>query len=159
MDKERFIQLVVSEQESLRRFLLALCCGNACDADDIAQETLLKAYISTGKYKEKERFSSWLITIAHNTFLDHRRRIHPTKGLDAAVKMASTTNADGSFDYQELYAALERLQPKERSVILLHYMQGYSITEISNITNDSPSAIKKQLERGREHLKLKIKER
>ena len=159
MERERFVQLVKVEQESLRRFLFAMCCGNGCDADDIAQETLMKAYLSLDKYKEKDRFGSWLIKIAHNTFLDHRRRNCPMNELDAAERLASMSAADGKFEYQELHLALDKLSPKERSVILLHYMQGYSIAEISEITDDSQSAIKKQLERGREHLKQKMKRR
>ena len=46
MTKEKFIGLVIEEQEPLRRFLLALCKGDAFTADDLAQEALLKAYIS-----------------------------------------------------------------------------------------------------------------
>lgn len=52
MNKEEFISLVKSEQGHLRRFLLALCLGNADEADDIAQEALLKAYLSLDGYTE-----------------------------------------------------------------------------------------------------------
>lgn len=85
MNREEFIKLVSREQESLRRFLLALCCGNREEANDIAQETLVKAYLSVSHYK------------------------------------------------------------------------GYSIKEISVIIDVSVDAVKKQLSRGREQLKLKIK--
>ena len=47
MTREVFIALVEREQEALRGFLLALCCGNKSDADDLAQDALVKAYLSS----------------------------------------------------------------------------------------------------------------
>ena len=50
MTRERFIDLVRVEQESLRRFLLALCGGDASLADDIAQDALVRAYVASGSF-------------------------------------------------------------------------------------------------------------
>ena len=55
MTREQFVRMVKGEQEALRRFLLALCLGNKDEADDIAQETLIKAYISLDDYDERGR--------------------------------------------------------------------------------------------------------
>lgn len=60
------------------------------------------------------------------------------------------------FEYQELYLALDSLSPKERSSILLYYLKGYTIKEISKITDCSEDAVKAHLSRGRKHLKIKI---
>ena len=73
MNREEFIKLVSREQESLRRFLLALCCGNREEANDIAQETLVKAYLSVSHYQDEGKFNAWLYKIAHNTFLDRKK--------------------------------------------------------------------------------------
>lgn len=54
MTREQFIQLVSDEQEALRGFLLALCCGNKDDADDIAQDALVKAYLPRQAIRIKE---------------------------------------------------------------------------------------------------------
>ena len=51
MSPERFIDLVRAEQESLRRFLLALCGGDSFEADDIAQEALIRAYVASGSFR------------------------------------------------------------------------------------------------------------
>jgi RNA polymerase sigma-70 factor (ECF subfamily) len=156
--RDEFENLVQREQKELRRFLLALCSGNRFEADDIAQETLVKAYMSSDGYQEQGRFVAWLYQIAHHTFLDHRRRARPSKDLDDAVPFTDETyNADNSFRYQELYLALEGLPPKERSSILLFYLKGYSIKEISQIIECNEDAVRKQLQRGRDQLRKKIR--
>ena len=71
MTREVFIAHVEREQEALRGFLLALCCGNKSDADDLAQDALVKAYLSLAGYQNKGKFRSWLFKIAYNTFLSH----------------------------------------------------------------------------------------
>ena len=157
MRREDFITLVGNEQKQLRRFLLALCCGNKDEADDIAQESLIKAYLSSGTYREEGKFTTWLYKIAHNTLLDHRKNMRYTEDIDTATTLPdSAFAADRSFEFQELYAAIATLPPKERTSILLFYLKGYSIKEIAGIIDSNADAIKKQLSRGREQLKRKI---
>ena len=74
MTKEKFIELVIEEQEPLRRFLLALCKGDAFTADDLAQEALLKAYISFNKFEGRSKFSTWLFRIAYNCWCNFSRK-------------------------------------------------------------------------------------
>ena len=156
MTREVFIAHVEREQEALRGFLLALCCGNKDDADDLAQDALVKAYVSSAGYQEKGKFRSWLFKIAHNTFLNHKASCRAMDSLDEARTLVSSTAADSSFEHQDLYLALRTLPPKERSAITLFYMNGYSIKDIAVITDTSEDAIKKQLSRGRDKLKAKL---
>lgn len=156
MTRETFIANVEREQEALRGFLLALCCGNKDEADDLAQDALVKAYISSAGYQEKGRFRSWLFKIAHNTFLNHKASCRITESLDEARTLVSNISADTSFAHQDLYLAMRTLPPKERSAITLFYLTGYSIKEIATITDTSEDAVKKQLSRGRDQLKEKL---
>ena len=73
MVRELFILNIEGTQEELRRFLVALCCGDSQLADDIAQETLMKAYLSCDDIKDARKFKAWIFRIAYNTFLDQRR--------------------------------------------------------------------------------------
>jgi RNA polymerase sigma-70 factor (ECF subfamily) len=155
--RHQFIAHVEREQEALRGFLLALCCGNKDEADDLAQDALVKAYLSLAGYRNKGSFRSWLFKIAHNTFLNHRASIRTTETLDEARILISPNAADDSFEHQSLYLALRTLPPKERSAITLYYLSGYSIKEISAITGTSTDAVKKQLSRGRDKLKVIMK--
>lgn len=157
MTREGFIALVEREQEALRGFLLYLCCGNKEEADDIAQDALVKAYLSSAGYQEKGRFRSWLFKIAHNTFLNHKASLRYTESIEEARTLVSNNEADASFEHQDLYLALRTLPPKERSAITLFYLNGYNIKEIAAITEVSEDAVKKQLSRGRDQLKEKLK--
>lgn len=157
MTREVFIALVEREQNALRGFLLALCCGNKSDADDLAQDTLVKAYLSSAGYQNKKYFHSWLFRIAYNTFLNHRASCRTIETLDDARTFVSTNTADKGFDHQNLYLALSILPPKERSAITLYYLNGYDIKEIATITEASVDAVKKQLSRGRDKLKEVLK--
>ena len=157
MTREVFIAHVEREQEALRSFLLALCCGNKGDADDLAQDTLVKAYLSLAGYQDKGKFRSWLFKIAHNTFLNHKASCRTMESIDEARTFIGGTEADSSFEHQDLYLAMRTLPPKERSTITLFYLNGYSIKEIAAITDASQDAVKQQLSRGRDKLKSKIR--
>lgn len=157
MTREVFISHVEREQEALRGFLLALCCGNKSEADDLAQDALVKAYLSCTGYQDKGRFRSWIFKIAHNTFLNHKASLRTTESIDEARTLISSTTTDGSFEHQDLYLALRTLPPKERSAITLFYLSGYSIKEIAKITDTKEDAVKKQLSRGRDKLKERLK--
>ena len=157
MNRETFIAYVEREQEALRGFLLALCCGRKDEADDLAQDALVKAYLSCAGYQDKGKFRSWLFKIAYNTFLNHKasQQTHPQPLPLWRGEEVQVAGEDG--DYQDLYLALGTLPPKERSAITLFYLNGYSIKEIASITETSEDAVKKQLSRGRDKLKERLK--
>jgi RNA polymerase sigma-70 factor (ECF subfamily) len=155
--REIFIAHVEREQEALRSFLLALCCGNKGDADDLAQDALVKAYLASAGYQDKGRFRSWLFKIAHNTFLNHKASLRSTESIDEARTLVSNAASDSGFEHQDLYLALRTLPPKERSAITLFYLNGYKIKEIATITDTSEDAVKKQLSRGRDKLQEQLK--
>jgi RNA polymerase sigma-70 factor (ECF subfamily) len=155
--RDQFITHVEREQEALRSFLLALCCGNKSDADDLAQDALVKAYLSSAGYQDKGRFRSWLFKIAYRTFLNHKASCRSMETLDDARTLISPHAADKSFEHQDLYLALRTLPPKERSAITLYYLSGYDIKDIAAITDTSEDAVKKQLSRGRDKLKARLK--
>ena len=157
MTREEFIAQVEREQEALRGFLLALCCGKKDDADDLAQDALVKAYLSCAGYQDKGRFRSWLFKIAHNTFLNHRASMRTMASIEEARLVVSNTSADSAFQHQDLYLALSTLPPKERSAITLFYLSGYSVKEIAAITETSEDAVKKQLSRGRDKLREELR--
>lgn len=157
MTREEFTNRVKREQKALRGFLLALCCGKMDDADDIAQDACIKAYLASADFSNTEKFRAWLFKIAYNTFLNHKASMRTFNSLDEAKGLLSDCAADAHYQYQELYLALSTLQPKERSALTLFYLNSYSIREIAAITGSSEDAVKKQLSRGRDNLKKVLK--
>lgn len=157
MTQERFISLVQAEQEPLRRFLLALCAGDAALADDIAQDALVRAYVASGSFLGLSKFSTWLFRIAYNCYIDHCRKARPDQtSLDDAVALPASDTSDASFRHQQLYQALERIPEKEKAAIALFYFEDKSIKEISAILNMPQGTVKYQLSMGRNHLKQYI---
>lgn len=163
MTRERFVELVKQEQEGLRRFLLTLCGGNQADADDLAQEALLKAYLSYDGFVERFKFSTWLYRIAYNSFIDYQRKVKPEVVEVEAVAeelMEGDLTAEELMDnsgkryrYEALYRAMDGLPPNEKTALLLFYMEDKSIMEIALIMLKPPGTIKSYLSRGRTHLK------
>ena len=153
MNRREFTAEVEKTQGALRRFLCALCCGDTSLADDIAQETYIKAFLSSDGFRGDAAFSSWLFRIAVNTFVSHRRSFRPTVGEQALAEEPSQSVADDSFRYQALYYALARLSDNERTAIVLNYLEGYSTREIAQMTDSSEDNVRQRLSRGRLHLK------
>ena len=159
MTREIFTQLVRKELPGLRRFLLVACSGNICEADDVAQEALMKAYLASRNFEDVAGFSAWLYRIACNTLIDHQRK-QTTRGIvidiDKADGVAAVSPSDDGFTYQELYCAINGLNVSERTAVLLFYMEDRPIKEIAVIMNVTEGTVKGYLSRGREHLKTKL---
>ena len=128
-------------------------------ADDIAQESLMKAYLALNKYDERQKAKLWLMKIAYNTFLNHHAKTarHRYEDIDVTAMMSSQQSSDESFRYQELLQAMAELPDSERTTLILHYFEGYKVEEIAQITNCTDAAVKKRLQRAREELKRRIK--
>lgn len=156
MTRDQFIDLVSREQESLRRFLCALCDGDGIAADDIAQEALLKAYMSYTRFEGRSKFSTWLFRIAYNCFCDWKKGRHSATGEIPDGRLADETS-DGRFRHERLYLAIDALSDSEKAVVLLFYMEDKSVKEIEAITGMSSTAIRTHLFRARKHLRAFLK--
>ena len=158
MTRERFIELATAEQEPLRRFLLALCGGDRMEAEDIAQEAFVKAWLASERYEERYKFRTWLYKIAYRTLLDHAKRSRIERLPDLAeLSVHSDYTADASFRYEALYRAIDQLPNRVRAATLLYHIEGYSIKEISTITHSNPVAVRQQLHRGLTRLRQILK--
>lgn len=113
----------------------------------------MKAYLAADSLTDESKFNAWLYRIGYNTFINHTRAAKTFDNIDSVAQVSASESADASFRYQELYAALDKLPLKERTSVLLYYLQGYSIKEITDIVDASESAVKQHLSRGRNHLR------
>lgn len=155
-----FGTFVRHQQEPLRRFLLSLCGGDLQLADDLAQESFIKAYVSFHTFGSRSRISTWLFRIAYNTFIDWtRKRKGETSGLEEAGAVPSDETPEKQFGNEELYLAIGRLSVHEKAVTLLFYMEDRPIREISEITGMNANTVKSHLSRARMHLKGYLSEK
>ena len=159
MTKQQFIEAVSAEQESLRRFLRGLCAGDGFLADDLAQEALLKAYLSFERFEGHSRFSTWLFRIAYNCYYDHIRKSGKEgwqsleESTREAGKVEDEPSVDRKYEHQQLYMAIKQLAAHEQAVILLFYMEEKSIKEIMGIMEMPSGTVRSCLSRGRQHLR------
>lgn len=107
MTREEFTVQAEAVSGSLRRFLTALCCGDCSTADDIAQEALIKAYLSSEGLRDETKFRAWIFRIAYNCFISHRRALGAAPAAvstedESARSVYSGDSADGAFRYQAL---------------------------------------------------------
>lgn len=154
MTRQQFSTLVERNQVALRRYLVALCGGDKDVADDIAQEALMKAYLSVGTLNDISKFKSWLFRIAYYTFInDNRSNIELDSIETTAGSAPASEEADSSFHYQHLYLALNKLNLKERGIVVLFYLEGYSSKEIAEIIKEKDSNVRQLLSRARKSLK------
>ncbi len=136
-------------------------------AEDLAQETFVKAFRNLRRYDPRRRMASWLFKIAHNTTLDHLRR----KALDTVPLEMSDGSGEESWEVleapasllpdrraesAELLAALEqaiaRLRPNYREILLRRVRAGRAYQEIADVTGLPMGTVKIQLHRARKQL-------
>ncbi|MBR5735716.1 MAG: RNA polymerase sigma factor [Bacteroidales bacterium] len=157
MTRERFISEVRVCQGQLRRFLTSLC-GDAALADDIAQEALTRAYVTSDRFIGN--FKAWLFRIAYNCFIDNLRKVpQPAVSIDSyeVQHLVGAAATDGAFRHEELKRALALIPEKERTAIVLHYFEDLPIKEIAAIMQAPSGTVKYYLSVGRDHLRQYIR--
>jgi len=158
VNRAEFEKEVMLNQEPLRRFLYNLCGGDAVLGDDIAQEAFIKAYLNLSSFSGKSKFSTWLFRIAYNCFCDNKRasKKYASSELNENI-VSDNESADSRYKNQELYMAMSKLNQKERSAVLLFYMEDKSLKEISVITGMPENTVKSHLSRARGNLSNHLK--
>ena len=131
---------------------------NAEDADDVAQEALLKAYTSLGSLRDRKRFGPWLASIARNAAVSLVRRGEHHAEFVRRERKAVVLEPD--MVQRELYARvrqyIDELDAPLRETVLLHYFAGMKLREIAEVTDVTGNAAEKRLVRARAALGERI---
>jgi RNA polymerase sigma-70 factor (ECF subfamily) len=127
------------------------------DALDLCQETFLKAYRALGRLEEVDRFPQWIFRIARNEAVSLYRRNRfraEDEDVEAASDLVAAAVPPGRAELQlAVQAALERLKPDQREVVVLKVYQGFKFHEIAEILDSPVSTIKSRLYSALEALK------
>ncbi|MBD5518175.1 MAG: sigma-70 family RNA polymerase sigma factor [Lachnospiraceae bacterium] len=131
-----------------------LLLGNPHDVQDVLQEVLLRFLEKAPSFASTEHERAWLLRVTNNCCMDclRFRKKHAYTDLDLLRECLPAPEQQAHLE--ELYA----LPAKWKSVLVLHYFEGYSVAEIAEILRLSENAVKKRLQRGREALKLVLSE-
>jgi RNA polymerase sigma-70 factor (ECF subfamily) len=142
---------MLSTIPSLRAFAFSLC-GNADRADDLVQETLMKAWINQTSFTQGTSMSAWLFTILRNVFYSEyrkrRREVEDAEGTMAA-RLVSVPEQNGHMDLQDLRTALQKLPPEQREALILVGGSGFAYEEAAQICGCALGTLKSRVNRAR----------
>lgn len=153
-DQHAFSELVRRHQSAVRGVLRQLTRTDVALADDLAQETFLRAYKHVRSFRGEAKFSTWLYRIAYNCFREDARKRKELVGVDEA-------QLQGELDPQtsdpglrhDLMHALSLLPLNERSAVTLCCQNGLSHDEAARVLDIPLGTVKTNVLRGREKLK------
>jgi RNA polymerase sigma-70 factor (ECF subfamily) len=135
--------------------------NNVTEAEDVTQETFVRAYTQLATYKPTHKFSTWLLSIASHLAIDQLRRrrflalpLEDVPFLEWIVDIGTGPEQSALQGEQqdEIQSYLQRLPSKYRAVIVLRYWYDFSYEEIANTLHLTPALVKARLHRARELL-------
>jgi RNA polymerase sigma-70 factor (ECF subfamily) len=145
---------VLAAVPSLRAFAISLC-GNVDRADDLVQETLLRALANINSFQPGTNMSAWLFTILRNHFRsEYRKRRREVEDGDGsyAETLKSHPEQYGRVEFEEFRVALAKLPPDQREALVLVGASGFSYEEAANICECAVGTIKSRVNRARTRL-------
>ena len=152
-----FHRLIEGEIPRLRRYARALT-RSADRADDLVQETLMRAIAKAHLWQTGTDIRAWLFTIMHNQHVNMvRRAMRDGANVDieqVSAALVATTDPTASRQLRELENALSRLRDEHREVILLVGLEGMSYETAAQILHVPVGTVRSRLSRGRDALRV-----
>ena len=139
---------------SLRAFAISLS-GNIDRADDLVQETLLRAIANIDSFQPGTNMSAWMFTILRNLFRsEYRKRRREVEDTDGsyAESLKTQPEQNSRLEFQEFRAALAKLPPDQREALILVGASGFSYEEAAEICACAVGTIKSRVNRARTRL-------
>jgi len=147
-------QEMLTSIPNLRAFAVSLT-GNLTYADDLVQTTLLKGIENLDKFEPGTHMRAWLFTILRNQFFsDVRRKRREVDDPDGAIsgRFAVMPTQDARLHFTDMQAALSKLSPDQREVLLLVGAEGLSYEEAAQVVGTNIGTVKSRINRARNRL-------
>lgn len=168
-DRHMFRILVQRYQDALLRYIRRIGCTDPEAAKDILQESFIKAYLNLNDYDATFSFSTWIYRITHNETMSHfrKQRNRPQAVADESSLYLFETIPDeldiaGETDLkmrgQAVSAALSKLKPQYREVLVLRFFEDKSYDEIGDILQIPHGTVATYIARGKKDLQTLLKE-
>ncbi|MBM7614291.1 RNA polymerase sigma factor SigY [Alkaliphilus hydrothermalis] len=147
-DKKAMEKLLQSNYSILKGYLLKMTL-NPTLADDLTQETMLKAVLNISKYEHRGKFSTWLITIGTNLHRDQLRKNKRLVYSEEHMELVDHHNIEEEFikkiEYGNLMKVLKEIPEEKRVVLILKHYYDYSYLEIAEILDCPIGTIRSRL--------------
>lgn len=169
-DRDAFGELIARHLPMVNRLASALLPDGDVAAE-LAQESLLQAYLSLDGLRDPARFKSWLygltLNVCRNYLRERRMRFVPLDDLEGGTRFDALPFAPRSPDpaevaeerdlHRRVLAAVESLSEANRAAVLLHYYDGLTLAEIAGLLGLSVVAVKGRLHKSRQHLRESLR--
>lgn len=161
-DRGAFATLVNRHQPGVRGLLRRLCGGDAALADDLAQESFVRAHRGLRRFRGTARLSTWLHRIAYNVFLDQARvagrRPAGTASPDESAPAADSPAAlsEATLLRYDLERAMIALPPAEAAALTLSYVHLFTHEEIAEVLGCPVGTVKTHIARGKQRLRAQL---
>ena len=153
-DRDPLSDQLVAEVPALRAFARSLTMNHAL-ADDLVQETVLKAWAKLGSFEPGTKMRAWLFTILRNTFLSiMRKRAREVEDVDHAhaARVVELPAQSGVPDLVDFKRAYMQLLPPQREALILVCAAGFTYDEAAEICGVAPGTVKSRVNRARKTL-------
>ena len=154
MDKDAFATCVTAMQQSLYRVASSYLRGEA-DRLDAVCEAVARAWEKRGTLRDERLFATWLTRILIRECVNIQRRQRRTVPVEALPEQAQEDESDAVRSLRE---AIEALPQRQRTMVVLHYMEDYDVREVAHIMGTTRGAVCAGLSRARETLRRRIGE-
>lgn len=148
--KEELIELL----PSMRAFAMSLTRQSAA-ADDLVQDTVLKAWSNFDKFEPGSNLRAWLFTILRNTYYsDRRKKVREVEDGDGILtgQLSEKPAHDGHLQMRDFRVAFAKLSDEQREALMLVGASGFSYEEASDMCGCAVGTIKSRINRGRQRL-------
>ncbi len=153
-NKSALNTLLTTNYGILKGYIIKMT-GNPELSQDIIQDAMLKAVVNIGKFYPESKFSTWLIKIATNTYIDYLRKNKTTELIDEALESKDEdpeTTVINNLDYKEAMSILLALPYEKRAVFILKHYYGYKYEEIAQILNCPVGTVRSRLHNTIKHI-------
>ena len=158
-DQRAYRELVNRYQSQLRYSLRQLTGWDESLADDLAQETFIKAFKNLDKFRGDAKFYTWLYRIAYRQFASYYRSRKPTEPLsDTEIEHSSHHPTTKTELQRDIAKALAQLPPDQAMALHLHLHREHTHQEVADIMDSPLGTVKSHIQRGREKLKVLLSE-
>lgn len=154
MNRNLFIESVLEAEQTLYNVSKTILSGDK-DCEDAVQNAILKAYEKLDTLKDDKLFKTWIVRILINECYTLIRKNKKSVSIDIN-DYENIISSEEKEEYSELHSAIQKLPGKIKIAIVLYYVEGYSISEVTKILKIPSGTVKSRLSKGRKLLKNKL---